>query len=116
MMHLSKERTIFICYHFFKQLRTRYGRKPIHTDRAPWYNDACKWLRLKHHVYGTELKNIMERFIQQIKDRTECFDDYFPCRKEKCDRQYVNNWLNVCFVSAYENEQDTIYEIFIDQR
>lgn len=52
MMHLSKERTIFICYHFFKQLRTRYGsRKPIHTDGAPWYDDACKWLRLKHHVY-----------------------------------------------------------------
>lgn len=71
MMHLSKERIIFICYHFFKQLRTRYGRKPIHTDGAPWYNDACKWLRLKHHVYGVELKNVMERFIQKIKDRTQ---------------------------------------------
>jgi putative transposase len=70
MMHLSKERTtIFICYHFFKQLRTRYGsRKPIHNDGAHWYNDACKWLRLKHHVYGTELKNVMERFIQKIKE------------------------------------------------
>ena len=71
MIHLSKERTIFICYHFFKQLRTRYGRKPIHTDGAHWYNDACKWLRLRHHVYGTELKNVMERFIQKIKDRTQ---------------------------------------------
>ena len=72
MMHLSKERIIFICYHFFKQLRTRYGsRKPIHTDGAHWYNDACKWLRLKHHVYGAELKNVMERFIQKIKDRTQ---------------------------------------------
>jgi len=40
IMHLSKERTIFICYCFFKQLRTRYGsRKPIHTDGAHWYND-----------------------------------------------------------------------------
>jgi transposase-like protein len=56
----------------FKQLRTRYGRrKPIHTDGAHWYNDACKWLRLKHHVYGAELKNVMERFIQKIKDRTQ---------------------------------------------
>jgi putative transposase len=75
MMHLSKERTIFVCYHFFKQLMTRYGRKPIHTDGAHWYNDACKWLRLKHHVYMVqscaELKNVMERFIQKIKDRTE---------------------------------------------
>ena len=40
------------------------------------YNYACKWLRLKHQVYATELKNIIERFIQKIKDRTECFDEY----------------------------------------
>jgi transposase-like protein len=73
MMYLSKDRrTIFICYRFFKQLRARYGsRKPIHTDDH-WYNDdACKWLRLNHHVYSTELKNVMERFIQKIKDRTQ---------------------------------------------
>lgn len=81
MMHLSRERTIFVCYHFYKQLRDRYGRKLIFTDGAHGYNDACRWLRLPLKVYGTKLKNIMERFVQQIKDRTECFDDYFPCRK-----------------------------------
>jgi putative transposase len=91
MMHLSRERTIFVCYQFFKQLRDRFGRKPIFTDGAHWYNDACGWLRLDHRVYGTELKNVMERFIQHIKDRTECFDDNFPCRKENCDRQHVWN-------------------------
>jgi putative transposase len=96
MMHLSRERTIFVCYQFFKQLRNRYGKKPVFTDGARWYNDACKWLRLPHQVYGTELKNIMERFIQHIKDRTECFDDHFPCRnKENCDRQHVWNWLRL---------------------
>jgi len=96
MMHLSRERTIFVCYQFFKQLRDRFGRrKPIFTDGAQWYNDACGWLRLDHRVYGTELKNVMERFIQHIKDRTECFDDYFPCRKENCDRQHVWNWLKL---------------------
>jgi putative transposase len=99
MMHLSKERTIFVCYQFFKQLRNRYGRKPIFTDGAHWYNDACRWLRLKHMVYSTELKNIMERFIQQIKDRTECFDNHFPCRKkEKCNRQHVWNWLKLFII------------------
>jgi putative transposase len=81
MMHLSRERTIFVCYQFFRQLRNRYGRKPIYTDAARWYNDACKWLGLKHQVYDNGLlKNLMERFVQQIKDRTECFDDHFPCR------------------------------------
>src|SRR5690606_28728287 len=36
-MHLSRERTVFVCYHFFKQLRRMYGRKPIFTDGARWY-------------------------------------------------------------------------------
>lgn len=95
LFHLSRERTIFVCYQFFKHLRNRYGNKPICTDGAFWYNDACKWLRLKYIVYGTELKNIMERFIQQIKDRTECFDDHFPCIKEGCNMQHVWNWLRM---------------------
>jgi putative transposase len=96
MMHLSRERTIFVCYQFFKQLRDRYGRKPIFTDGALWYNTACKWLRLKHEVYGIKTKNLMERFIQCLKDRTECFDDHFPCRKKKenCDRQSVNFFMS----------------------
>ena len=54
------------------------------------------WLRLPHRMYdGTEMKNIMERFIQHIKDRTECFDDHFPCRKPDCDKQYIRNWLKL---------------------
>lgn len=51
-----------------------WQKSHIHTDGARWYiyMDACKWwLRLKHQVYATELKNIMERFIQKIKDRTQ---------------------------------------------
>ena len=72
MMHLSRERTIFVCYQFFQQLRNKRGRrKPIFTDGALWYDIVCKWLRLQHQVYGTELKNLIKRFIQQIKDRTE---------------------------------------------
>jgi putative transposase len=27
MMHLSRERTLLVCYHFFKKLRDRYGKK-----------------------------------------------------------------------------------------
>lgn len=94
-MHLSRERTIFVCYHFFKQLRNRYGRKLILTDGALWYDQACRWLRLSHKVYNIEMKNTMERFIQYIKDRTECFDDHFPCRKPDCNRQHVQNWLKL---------------------
>ena len=46
-------------------------------------------------MYDIPLKNLMERFIQQIKDRTECFDDHFPCNKEEGDRNHVSNWLKL---------------------
>jgi putative transposase len=95
IMHPTRERTILVCYMFFKQLRARYGRKPIFTDGAYWYNTACKWLRLPHQMYSTELKNMMERFIQHIKDRTECFDDQFSCRKPDCNMQHIRNWLKL---------------------
>jgi putative transposase len=94
-MHLSQQRTIFVCYQFFRKLRDRYGRKPIFTDGARWYSLACRWLRLKHQAYGTKMKNLMERFVQYVKDRTECFDDHFPCSKPDCDRQHVWNWLKM---------------------
>jgi putative transposase len=35
MMHLSRERTIFVCYQFLRQLRNRYGRKAIYTEMVP---------------------------------------------------------------------------------
>ena len=34
LFHLSTEKTILICYQFFKQLRTKFGNKPIYTDGA----------------------------------------------------------------------------------
>jgi transposase-like protein len=42
MVHLSRERTIFVCCQFVKQLRDRYGRrKAVFTDSVHWYyNDA----------------------------------------------------------------------------
>lgn len=32
LFHISRERTIFVCYQFFRQIRTRFGNKPIFTD------------------------------------------------------------------------------------
>lgn len=113
-MHLSSERTIFVCYYrFFKQLRRRYGRKPIYTDGTHWYKEACKWLRLPPQVYGTELKNLMEGFIQHIKDRTECFDDHFPCRKPGCNRQHVWNWLKLFLLYVHVGTDRRRFMMFL---
>ncbi len=43
------------------------GRKLIWTDEEVWYPEACRWARLEHHVYGTELKNQIERMNQVLK-------------------------------------------------
>ena len=51
--------------------------------------------RLSYQMYSTELKNVMEWFIQHIKDRAECFDDHVHCRKLDCDRQHIWNWLKL---------------------
>ena len=61
-----------------QRIKKEIWQKTIFADGARWYKAAGKWLRLKHQAYSTELKNVMERFIQKIKeDRTECFDITF---------------------------------------
>ena len=61
-----------------------------------WYPQACKFLKLEHHhLQFTFEKSIIERTIQYVKDRTECFDDYFPCRKNKCRLEHVMRWMNL---------------------
>lgn len=53
MMHIYQERKdhLCVCYQFFKQLRSRFGRKPVLTDEATWYYQACRWLRMKNIVF-----------------------------------------------------------------
>ena len=70
LFHLSRERTIFVCYQFFRQIRTRFGNKPIFTDSAHWYNVACRWLRLKHVIYGTEAQKYYGKIHLRSKSKT----------------------------------------------
>jgi hypothetical protein len=36
----------------------------------------------------------MERIAQYVKDRTEDFDDYVPCRRGRCDRMHAQMLLS----------------------
>ncbi len=60
-----------------------------------WHPQACQFLKLKHHIHSSYEKSIIEGKIQYIKDRIESFDDYFPCKKKKCNMKHVKNWLNL---------------------
>ena len=90
-VHISIERTMLIAERFIKNLVKRYGKHPVLTDGGTWYPQACKFLKVKHNLHSLYEKSIIERTIQYLKDRTEGFDDYFPCRKYNCKLQHVFN-------------------------
>jgi len=54
---------------FIKKLRIEYGVRIVYKDNASFYHLACKWARVEYRIYGNKLKNLIERFIQTIKDR-----------------------------------------------
>jgi putative transposase len=99
-INISKERNMFVAERFLDGVTKEYGRHQVSTDGGTWYPQACRFLNIEHHLHSHFEKSIIERTIQYIKDRTECFDDYFPCRKKKCKLKHIRNWLNL-FVCYY---------------
>ena len=99
----SKERNMFVAERYLSDIVTVYGKHPVSTDGGTWYPMACRFLKLKHHIHSTYEKSIIERTMQYIKDRTESFDDYFPCRQKNCKLKHVRNWMNM-FVEYHNKE------------
>jgi hypothetical protein len=48
-------------------------------------------LPYKGYLYN----NVIERVVQSLKDRTEGFDDYYPCVKEECELEHVYKWTRL---------------------
>ena len=94
---------MFIAERFISGLIKIHGPHPVSTDGGTWYPQACRFLKLSHHIHSFYQKSIIERTMQYIKDRTESFDDYFPCRRKKCKLKHVFNWLKL-FVDYYNKE------------
>ena len=67
-------------------------------------SEGCNSLGLKQILHSPPFeKGIIERAMEYIKDRTEAFDDYYPCRKKAvdCDNlAHVYRWF-VLFVFLY---------------
>jgi putative transposase len=102
-LNISKERNMFVAERFLDDLVKIHGKHCISTDGGTWYPQACRFLNLKHHLHSPLEKSLIERTMQYIKDRTECFDDYFPCRKNDCKLKHVRNWLNL--FADYHNKE-----------
>ena len=68
---------------FIRELVEKYGKHTFYTDGGTWYDEACNILKLKHYLHSQLEKSLMERINQYFKDRTESFDDYYPCVKNE---------------------------------
>ena len=101
--NITQERNMIVAERFLSGVVRDYGKHPVSTDGGTWYPMACQFLKLKHHVHSPLEKSMIERKIQYIKDRTESFDDYFPCMLKNCKLKHMINWLNL-FVEYHNKE------------
>jgi putative transposase len=76
--NISAERNMFVAEHFLRSLVKKYGNYPVSTDGGTWYPEACISSGLKHILHSPFEKSIIERTMEYIQDKTECFDDYYP--------------------------------------
>jgi transposase-like protein len=94
---------MLVAERFIASLINKFGKCPVSTDGGTWYPQACQFLDVEHHIHSSFEKSIIERTLQYIKDRTEGFDDYFPCGKKKCKLKHVINWFNL-FIDQHNKE------------
>ncbi|HET7391560.1 MAG TPA: hypothetical protein VFJ51_12105 [Nitrososphaeraceae archaeon] len=90
---------------FLSSLVGIYGKYTVYSDGdGSWYPEACVSLGLEHRLHSSYEKSILvERAIEYLKDRTEAFDDYFPCKRNGlCNLQHVHKWL-ILFVFIHNS-------------
>jgi putative transposase len=54
-IRISFETTRFVAEQFLKGLIKKYGKHSISTDGGAWYLQACKFLKIKHHIQSYSL-------------------------------------------------------------
>ena len=102
-IYLSQARNMLVARQFLESLIEKYGKHSVYSDGDTWYPEACKLLGLKQYLHSPLEKSLIERMMQYFKDRTESFDDYYPCNsKRDCDNGHGYNWIQL-FVSMYNN-------------
>ena len=102
-VYISRHRNMIVAEAFLRSLVRIYGKHTVYSDGGTWYPEACISLGLKHRLHSSYEKSIVERTIEYLKDRTEIFDDYFPCiRTGLCNLQHVYKWL-ILFVFMHNS-------------
>ena len=85
---------MFVAERFILNLVKRYGEHSVSTDGGTWYPQACRFLRLQHHIHSPYKKSIIERTIQYIKDRTKYLMIISLVEKANVNcNKYKNGWI-----------------------
>lgn len=93
-VYISRHRNMLVAEVFLRSLIKLYGKHTVYSDGGTWYPETCISLGLKHRLHSPYYKNMVERIIEYLKDRTEAFDDYYPCmRSGLCNMLHVQKWL-----------------------
>ena len=74
---------MFVAYHFIQSQIRKCEEHPISTyGHRRWYPQSRNIFKVKHDrlPFAFE-KSKIERTLQYVKERTECFENYFPCTK-----------------------------------
>jgi putative transposase len=53
---VSKERNMFVVERFLSNVIKEYGKYPVSTDGGTWYPQACRFLKLFHHLHSLYTK------------------------------------------------------------
>ena len=94
-VYISRHRNMLVAEVFLRSLIKLYGKHIVYSDGGTWYHEACNSLGIKHRLHRSFEKSIIERSMEYVKDRTEGFDDYYPCRKSvmDCNLIHVYHWM-----------------------
>jgi putative transposase len=57
-INISRERIMLLAERFLSKLLEEYGEHPVSTDGGTWYPQACRFLKLKHHLHSSFEKNL----------------------------------------------------------
>jgi len=61
-INISKERNMFVANErFLSDIIENYCYHPVSTGCGTWYPQACKVLKLNHHLHSSSEKSIIER-------------------------------------------------------
>ncbi len=104
--HIQRKKRVF-CRAILFQVWFKFMERTVSTDGETGFPQACRFLRIKHNIHSPLGKSLIERTMQYIKDRTECFDDYFPCRKKRCKLKHIKNWMRF-FVEYHNNQLESV--------